>query len=460
MRGSLYTRIVLAFLVSVILGLFIAFYATGLLFAERIWNNMKEDLHFVALDLIDTYQMTNGMDINQYLEARVLTRPFYVSLIDAEGGFREFGYRNVKNKRSVDQEAVKQVLAGGVHYSVLEEGGDEGALLGYPMEIDGRQYALFVQPAAPKMALNIRNAMITALAIELVAGSFFILIGARYLVNPLKLMTRASQRIAKGDFNISLDWKRRRDELGELAVSFTEMAGELKQMERMRQDFVSNVSHEIQSPLTSIAGFSKVLQQRQMPEEERKEYLRIIEAEAQRLSRLSENLLKLASLESEHHPFHPQTYDLDEQLRNVILTMEPIWSAKDIELDLELPSVKVQGDPDQLSQVWLNLIGNALKFTPESGTVRIAIKTGVDKVQVKVSDTGIGISEEDLAHIFRRFYKADRSRTSANGGSGLGLSIVKKIIELHGGTIAVESRPGEGTEFTVTLPYVLLKRRD
>lgn len=302
--------------------------------------------------------------------------------------------------------------------------------------------------------------MITALAIELAAGSVFILIGARYLVNPLKLMTRASRRIAKGDFNISLDWRRRRDELGELAASFTEMARELKQLERMRQDFVSNVSHEIQSPLTSIAGFSKVLQQRQMAEEERGEYLRIIETEAQRLSRLSENLLKLASLESEHHPFHPQTYDLDEQLRSVILTMEPIWSAKDLELDLELPPVKAHGDADQLSQVWMNLIGNALKFTPEGGTVRVGLKSGVDKVQVKVRDTGIGISEEDQAHIFERFYKADRSRTSTNGGSGLGLSIVKKIIELHGGTIEVASQPGEGTEFTVTLPHVLHRRRD
>ncbi|MCZ8518150.1 MULTISPECIES: sensor histidine kinase [Paenibacillus] len=460
MRGSLYTRIILSYLISVILGLFIAFYATGLLFADRIWADVKEDLHFVALDLIDTYKMTNGMDINQYLEARVLTRPFYVSLIDAQGGFREYGYRNVKNKRSVSKEAVQKVLAGGIHYSMLEEGGDEGALLGYPMEIDGRPYALFIQPAAPKMAKNIRNAMVTALAIQLAAGSVFILIGARYLVNPLKLMTRASRRIAKGDFNISLDWRRRRDELGELAVSFTEMAGELKQMERMRQDFVSNVSHEIQSPLTSIAGFSKVLQERQMGEEERVEYLRIIQTEAQRLSRLSENLLKLASLESEHHPFHPQTYDLDEQLRGVILSMEPIWSAKDLELHLELPSVKVHGDPDQLSQVWMNLIGNAMKFTPAGGTVRIHLKPGVDQVTVKISDTGIGFSGEEQARLFERFYKADRSRSSETGGSGLGLSIVKKIIDLHGGTVEAASRPGEGAEFTVTLPHILLKRRE
>ncbi|WP_430106742.1 sensor histidine kinase [Paenibacillus validus] len=198
------------------------------------------------------------------------------------------------------------------------------------------------------------------------------------------------------------------------------MAEELKQLEQMRRDFVSNVSHEIQSPLTSISGFSKLIRDPGMPANERNQYLDIIETESLRLSRLSENLLKLASLESEHHPFHPVTFDLDEQLRRVVVALEPQWSAKELELELELPRVKITGDPDQLNQVWINLFGNAVKFTPREGRVSIRLEALTDRVKVVIADTGIGIKEEDLEPIFTRFYKADRARQRELGGSGLG----------------------------------------
>ncbi|WP_256721473.1 sensor histidine kinase [Paenibacillus odorifer] len=229
----------------------------------------------------------------------------------------------------------------------------------------------------------------------------------------------------------------------------------MKQLEQMRQDFVSNVSHEIQTPLTSISGFAKALQNNDLiMEEERSEYLDIIIAESERLSRLSDNLLKLASLDSEHHPFNADSFNLDEQIRTIVVTCEPQWSAKGIVIDLELPeAVKIKGDEDQLKQVWMNLLSNSIKFTPEGGNIRISIDDSAADVSVTVSDNGIGISPEEFNTVFQRFYKIDKSRNGNNNGNGLGLAIVKKIVSLHQGNIEVDGAVGAGTTIIVRLPH-------
>ncbi|WP_235959764.1 HAMP domain-containing sensor histidine kinase [Paenibacillus silvestris] len=285
----------------------------------------------------------------------------------------------------------------------------------------------------------------------LVIGSLCILIAARFLVMPLKLLTKATKRLAKGDFDVKLKLTRK-DELGILARSFNETARELKQLETMRQDFVSNVSHEIQSPLTSISGFAKALKlDHLVTPENRKRYLDIILMESDRLSRLSDNLLKLASLESTHHPFVLKTFNLDEQIRQAVVSCEPLWAAKNIRIDLTLPiAAKITADYDQLNQVWINLLGNSIKFTPDHGTIRIELLTNSHVHTVSIQDSGIGIKPEELSHIFVRFYKTDKSRNSL--GSGLGLAIVKQIIVNHHGNIEVESTVGQGAKFTLCIP--------
>ncbi|EKN71281.1 integral membrane sensor signal transduction histidine kinase [Neobacillus bataviensis LMG 21833] len=229
------------------------------------------------------------------------------------------------------------------------------------------------------------------------------------------------------------------------------MAKQLKEMEAMRQEFISNVSHEIQSPLTSIGGFAKALQYDELTNEERSHYLSIIETETYRLSKLSDNLLKLTSLESEHHPFERKSYRLDQQIRNIILASEPNWMEKELEIDVSLEKVQILADEDLMSQVWINLIHNSIKFTPSFGKIRIHLKNIDGKAIIKISDTGIGISKKDQVHIFERFFKADKARERSRGGSGLGLSIVKKITEMHNGTILVESEIEKGTTFTIVI---------
>lgn len=262
----------------------------------------------------------------------------------------------------------------------------------------------------------------------------------------------ALERIAKGDFRVRLEDRPHDNQMvSTLASSINKMALELEQMERLRQEFISNVSHEIQSPLTSIRGFAQALRAEHLTPEERLHYLTIIETESTRLSRITENLLRLASLEAEQVKFEPKAYRLDKQIRALILASEPQWTEKAIEMDVTLEDVTLTADEDLLSQVWVNLIHNSIKFTPPGGKVCVDLRRAGGAIAFHIQDTGIGIAAEDQARIFERFYKADPARSRTNGGSGLGLAIVKKIVELHGGEIRVESKPGEGAKFIVTL---------
>ncbi|MGG2107579.1 sensor histidine kinase [Lysinibacillus pakistanensis] len=285
------------------------------------------------------------------------------------------------------------------------------------------------------------------------SAAIIFLIGLNRKRNYWDTIVDALSRMAKGDFDVQLDLKAdEEDQFGQLIHGINHMAVELGELERMRQEFISNVSHEIQSPLTSINGFAKALKNINMPEEKRRHYLEIIELESNRLSKISDNLLKLTSLESQHHPFEAKNYRLDKQLRNGVLALEPNWIMKHLYFDLQLDNISITADEDLLNQVWMNLLTNSIKFTPDCGTITLSMTQQLDTITVIIQDTGIGLSEEQLIHIFERFYKADQSRTATNGGSGLGLAIVKKIIEMHHGTIAVKSKLAEFTTFIITLP--------
>lgn len=264
--------------------------------------------------------------------------------------------------------------------------------------------------------------------------------------NVLQSTLDAMNRLSNGDFNVLLQVDERNPH-SEIVEGFNKMVKNLGSLENMRQDFISNVSHEIQSPLTSIKGFAALLKSDSITGEERKHYADIIESESRRMSAMSENLLKLSALDSGNEPLNKTEFRLDKQLQSVVLASEPQWSAKNITIDIDAGKATVIADADLLAQVWTNLLSNAVKFTPDGGTVFITLKDNA----VTVKDTGIGISESDLVRIFERFYKADKSRDRALGGNGLGLAIAKKILDLHGFTITAASEVGQGTQFTVRL---------
>jgi two-component system, OmpR family, phosphate regulon sensor histidine kinase PhoR len=302
--------------------------------------------------------------------------------------------------------------------------------------------ALFVQIANSFLGL-----ILIYLVVRLFAGFF-----RRQQSNAFQPIIQAMERIARGDFSTRLEHEHEEGLLHGLVDSVNKMAQDLGQMENMRQEFISNVSHEIQSPLTSIRGFAQALQDDRLSPTERHHYLEIIETESKRLSRLTDDLLKLASLEAEQVKFAPQSYRLDQQIRSVVLTCEPQWRDKPIEVEVALDEITISADADLLNQVWMNLLHNAIKFTPTTGTITIGLHSRGERAEFCIADSGIGISAEEQVHIFERFYKADKSRTRTAGGSGLGLAIVKEIVDLHHGTIDLTSKLGKGTTFIVSLP--------
>ncbi|GGI45344.1 two-component sensor histidine kinase [Paenibacillus marchantiophytorum] len=458
MIKSLYTRVVLTFLAIVVISVLVAFPLATFMFTNRLSAEVQAEMLAMGKQLTTLTEDIQPSNLDAFLSGtNRLNENYSFTLFDDKGHPSTPIMLDRRGLPRIQASEVAAVLAGDIYKSLDYEGSKDPfnrIKVGVPFHIGGKVYALFIHPNISKdVQRQIQKLIIYVLVIVLAVGSLLILIASRYLVNPLKKLTLATERLSRGNFNVHVSVKQK-DELGMLAHSFNHMAGELKQLEQMRQDFVSNVSHEIQSPLTSIRGFSKVLRNADLDVSERDHYLVIIERESERLSRLSENLLKLASLESEHHPFKPTTYDLDEQLRRVVVFYEPQWSSKQLDLDLELPRVKITADSDQLSQVWMNLLGNAIKFTPSGGAIRIHLQPLNDRIRISILDTGRGIPAVDLERIFERFYKADAARERETDGSGLGLAIVRKIVELHHGVIEVHSEIDHGTRFSVTIPIM------
>lgn len=450
---TLYVRVVLTFLVVIVFSVLSSVLLSLLLFQKKLNETGRDEMMAAGERIIRVYEQTSPSDLESFLDSMAALGSYRLQVFNGSGRLNVFGSEPANMTSKVGPETVRKVLGGEPYRSTSQ---DTETFVGLPFTSGGERYAMFVL-SSDRNETAILRLIATILLLVLIIGGLCILVAARYLVMPLKVMTQATKRLGKREFNVELKMKRR-DELGTLAQSINEMARELKQMEQMRQDFVSNVSHEIQSPLTSISGFAKALMDDNLvPKGERSQYLDIIVKESERLSRLSDNLLKLASLESEHHPFETAPFHLDEQIRRIIVACEPLWSAKSIRVDLMPLSspCKITADPDQLNQVWTNVLGNSIKFTPQGGHVRIWItRPDREAYTVTIEDSGIGISPEDASLIFERFYKSDRSRDRNSGGNGLGLAIVKKIVTLHQGRIEVKSAVGQGTAIAVTLPVV------
>lgn len=274
---------------------------------------------------------------------------------------------------------------------------------------------------------------------------------SKYYLRPLKSVSDATKEVRKGNYKVKVpNADDKRSEMGELIENFNDMVRELDGIELFRNDFVNNFSHEFKTPIVSIRGFAKELLREDLSEEERREYATIIAEEAGRLAKLSTDVLELSKLENQQIVGGKTEFYLDEQLRQCILRLEGHWTEKQLEILPELEEVRFCFNEDMLSHVWNNLLGNAIKFTPEGGTVRIFLRDEGNGVLVRVEDTGIGMTPEVQAHIFEKFYQGDPSHHER--GYGIGLSMVDRIVRIGGGTVTVESELGKGSAFSVRLP--------
>lgn len=269
------------------------------------------------------------------------------------------------------------------------------------------------------------------------------------LFEPLKKISSALKKVSKGDYSIQLDYSGNIEEFQYTINNFNKMVRELDSVEMLRNDFIANVSHEFKTPLSSVTGYVTLLQDPELTESEKDEYIQKIFFNINKLNSLTENILLLSKLENQNTLPEPVTYRLDEQIREAIVLLEPRWSAKRIQLDIDLPELKWKGQRSLMLQVWINLISNAIKFSETGGEISVNLKRKNGSVRVTVSDNGIGMSEETQAHIFDKFYQGDTSRRSQ--GNGLGLALCSEILGRCGGKIYVRSESGEGSVFMVVL---------
>lgn len=265
----------------------------------------------------------------------------------------------------------------------------------------------------------------------------------------ISILISGVNQVSDGNFEVQLDYKKA-GEYTQVYKNFNLMVKELNTNQHAQQEFMNNFSHEFKTPITSINGFAKLLLESKITEEEKKQYLEIIAEESERLAGLAQNTLLLNKVETQQIIVDKKVISLDEQIKQCIILLSSSWKNKKIDMIIELEAVEYIGNSELLKQVWINLLSNAIKFTTEGGTIIISMRKMSEKLVVEISDSGIGISDEIIKHIFEKYYQADNSHSIH--GYGLGLAIVKRIIDLYEGKISAESVEGKGTTFIVELP--------
>lgn len=270
---------------------------------------------------------------------------------------------------------------------------------------------------------------------------------------PVKKIQEGIDRIIGGDFQAQIPYLYRENgenEFDQIITGLNKMAKELGSVETLRTDFISNVSHEMKTPLAVIQNFGTLLQMPDLPEEKRLEYARAINDQTRRMSSLITNILKLNKLENQQIYPNVQNFDLGEQLCECMISFENEWEKKGIEIQADIAeNVIVNADPEMMSLVWNNLLSNAIKFTEKGGSVGLFLTKEGENAVIRISDTGCGMSPETGKNIFEKFYQGDTSH--ATQGNGLGLALVKRVIDISGATISVSSKVGAGSTFTVIM---------
>lgn len=285
---------------------------------------------------------------------------------------------------------------------------------------------------------------------SIVLGSAAAIFTSRKFIAPITRLGNAMKKVAERDFSARLATSTRIREIREIYDNFNLMTKELGTAEILQTDFISGVSHEFKTPINAIEGYATLLQEENLSDGETREYIDKIMLNTKRLSELVGNILLLSKLENQAIQTVKTQYRVDEQIRTAVLLLEQKWTAKDIDLDIALEEISCTGQENLSMHIWVNLIDNAVKFAPEEGKIKLRLTKEGSDIIFTAEDNGCGIPKEDQEHIFDKFFQCDTSRK--NEGSGLGLSLVKRITDICGGSVRVESEEGIGTKFTVTLP--------
>ena len=423
--------------------------------AERILPLAGEDNHMMELVwmVLDSYAQTAEADL---------------FITDPEGeilGGSAYSSSLSMSDAQINQNVMRVVMSTGDYEACNDLYGfyeNDFFIVGIPLVtllpdgVETRIGAVFAtKSASPFNAFQQESIQIFLVAAALTLALSFMIIGffAYNLVRPLHEMSVAVNRFAAGEFSVRVPVNSE-DEIGQLASSFNNMANSLSSGEEMRRSFVANVSHELKTPMTTIAGFVDGILDDTIPKSQQKKYLYVVSEEIKRLSRLVKSMLDLSRIDSGEMNIHPQQFDLTQMIVTILLTFERSVEEKRLEIrGLEdAGRITVYGDQDLLYQVVYNLIENAVKFTNLDGYIEFIVTESIDRISVAIQNSGEGIRAEELPMIFDRFYKIDRSRSKDRKGMGLGLYIVRTIIKLHGGEINVSSEQNQYTRFEFSIP--------
>ena len=443
---SIYSKLIIGFLLTSLLSFSICCF-----FTIRSYNRDSDQLALEELEhssnhIADLIKLIDDKNQDQILADYSETSEMSFT-VTCEGQTKSYGH---VNKKLILKDDELKTLATSKEKSLRSE----GIISQYAkaFKIDNQTYVITVQKDFSATKDIFMKSYTSAAIIFMMTGSIVFLIVADIIVKPISRLTKVTDELAKGNYKVRVNYEGK-DEISSLYASFNQMAVRLAKQETIRQQFISDVSHEFQTPLTAISGFATILKNENLTDEQRQKYADIILFNSNRLSHLSKNMLQLTLLDGEDTSLDKSEFPLIEQLNRVIEMEDNAALSKDIEIEFIHPKKEfiIEADESRMEQVWINLLSNAIKYTNEHGVVTVEVRRTPTELQVRFEDTGVGMSQDAISHIFERFYRQDKSRTIE--GNGLGLSIVKRIIDLHHYKIDVESQEDVGSVFTVYIPY-------
>lgn len=443
---SIYSKLIIGFLLTSLLSFSICCF-----FTIRSYNRDSDQLALEELEhssnhIADLIKLIDDKNQDKILADYSETSEMSFT-VTCEGQTKSYGH---VNKKLILKDDELKTLATSKEKSLRSE----GIISQYAkaFKIDNQTYVITVQKDFSATKDIFMKSYTSAAIIFMMTGSIVFLIVADIIVKPISRLTKVTDELAKGNYKVRVNYEGK-DEISSLYASFNQMAVRLAKQETIRQQFISDVSHEFQTPLTAISGFATILKNENLTDEQRQKYADIILFNSNRLSHLSKNMLQLTLLDSEDTSLDKNEFPLIEQLNRVIEMEDNAALSKDIEIEFIHPKKEfiIEADESRMEQVWINLLSNAIKYTNEHGVVTVEVRRTPTELQVRFEDTGVGMSQDAISHIFERFYRQDKSRTIE--GNGLGLSIVKRIIDLHHYKIDVESQEDVGSVFTVYIPY-------
>ena len=372
-------------------------------------------------------------------------------------------FTSTNDDNTISTDHAKEVLSGNnLRTMIAQSSNNREYLIGIPIRhrgsVIGGIFYFFPASMTQGTVIRFSYTVFISLLCAMAVAMFLVYFDSRHISDPLKVLNKAVLEIASGKYDRHVEIHSN-DEISQLASSFNYMAKTLSQTEEMRNSFISDISHELRTPMTTISGFVAGILDGTIPEEKSREYLQIVLAESNRLSRLTAEMFEMTKMTSPEYHLSVKEFDITEAIRLCIIEAEQKIDKKNLEIDVwfENDTAKVLADPDAIRRVLINLMDNAIKFSNPSTTIGIKVYEQGKQICTEISNHGIGISENDLEHIFDRFYKSDKSRGRDRAGAGLGLSFVKNIINLHSQQITATSTKEYGDQYKTTFRFTLEK---